>query len=475
MMAKNIKTEMSKPQFIRLLMVEDSEDDALLIIRALKKGGYNQEHERVETATAMEKALKEKQWDVILCDYKMPKFNVPSAIALLKEINIDIPMIVVSGAIGEEMAAECMRLGAHDYIMKSNLSRLCPAIKRELEESESRIKRKQAEEALRESEEKYRNLFENANETIFVAQDGKVVFFNPMALMLLGYDGAEFASRPFIDFIHPDDSGMIIDRHFKRLEGKDVPRRYSFRIIHKDGGVKWVDLDTVLIDWKGKPATLNFMNDITERRQAEEEREQNFERVRKALIATVNAISLTVEMKDPYTSGHQRRVADLSRAIAAEMGLSVERQDFIRTASIIHDIGKIALPAEILSKPTKLTELEFSLIKTHAQVSFDILKDIEFPWPVADVILQHHERIDGSGYPQGLKGENILLEARIIAIADVVEAITFHRPYRKALGIDFALEEISGNKGILYDAAAVDACLKLFKEKDYTWIVDREA
>ena len=470
MMLKNTESKIDDPRSLRVLMVEDSEDDELLIIRELKKGGYDPEYERVETAAAMKKALKDKKWDVILCDYKLPQFNAPSAIAVLKEINIDIPIIVVSGAIGEETAADCMRLGAHDYIMKGNLSRLCPAIKRELEESESRIKRKEAEEALRESEEKYRNLFENANETIFVAQDGKVVFFNPMALMLLGYEGAEFASRPFIDFIHPDDRGMIIDRHFRRLKGEDITRRYSFRIIHKDGGVKWVDLDTVLIDWKGKPATLNFMNDITERRQAEEEREQNFERVRKALLATVHAISRTVEMKDPYTSGHQQRVADLSRAMAAEMGLSAERQDFIHTASIIHDIGKIALPAEILSKPTKLTELEFSLIKTHARIGFDILKDIEFPWPVADVVFQHHERMNGSGYPQGIKGKNILQEARILAVADVVEAITFHRPYRPALGIDFALEEIYGNKGILYDAAAADACLRLFKEKDYTWL-----
>jgi len=262
---------------------------------------------------------------------------------------------------------------------------------------------------------------------------------------------------------------MVIGRHLRRQMGEDIPRRYSFRVVHKNGGVRWVDLDTVLIDWKGKPATLNFMNDITERKMAEAERQQNFERVKKALRATVNAISLTVEMKDPYTSGHQQRVADLSREIAAEMGLSAGRQDFIHTASTIHDIGKIALPAEILSKPTKLTELEFSLIKTHAQIGHDILKDIEFPWPVADVVVQHHERMNGSGYPHGLKGENILQEARILAVADVVEAITFHRPYRPALGIDIALEEISGNNDILYDAAAVNACLKLFREKGYTW------
>ena len=178
-------------------------------------------------------------------------------------------------------------------------------------------------------------------------------------------------------------------------------------------------------------------------------------------------------MKDPYTAGHQQRVSDLARSIAKEMGLSADQRDFIRTASAIHDIGKISIPAEILSKPTKLTNLEFNLIKTHAQSGYDILKDIEFPWPVADVVRQHHERMDGSGYPQGLKGNDILLEARIMAVADVVEAIASHRPYRPSLGIDFALDDISRNKGILYDADVVDACLKLFREKGYNLVLNK--
>jgi HD-GYP domain-containing protein (c-di-GMP phosphodiesterase class II) len=187
------------------------------------------------------------------------------------------------------------------------------------------------------------------------------------------------------------------------------------------------------------------------------------------LQAAVQSIALLVETKDPYTTGHQERVSQLARAIAKEMGLTEDRQDFVSTASIIHDLGKVSVPSELLSKPTKLSELEFNLIKIHSMSGYNILRDIDFPWPMADVILQHHERMDGSGYPQHLQGEAILLEARILAVADVVEAISSHRPYRSARGISFALDEISKNKDTLYDVNVVDACLKLFREKNFAF------
>ena len=175
----------------------------------------------------------------------------------------------------------------------------------------------------------------------------------------------------------------------------------------------------------------------------------------------------TVEMRDPYTAGHQLRVADLACAIATEMGLAQETIEGIRMAGIIHDIGKLSIPAEILSKPTKLTTIEFSLIKEHSRSGYEMLKDVESPWPLAEIVYQHHERINGSGYPRNLKGDEILMEARIMAVADVVEAMASYRPYRPALGIDVALAEIEKNKGTFFDDAVADACLRLFREKGY--------
>ena len=577
--------------------------------------------------------------------------------------------------------------------------------------------RKQAEDALRVSEQKYRLVLENAGEVIFIAQDGMLKYVNPAAARLIDYAEEVILSKPFIEFIHPEDRSMVLERHMKRLRGEDIAEPYfSFRLETGAGTVKWVEIHATRIEWEGRPATINFLSDITERREAEarvkeseekyrtildeieegyqetdlagnftffneaflrilgcnrdelmgtnfrqyaaeeaiakklyrvynqiyemgiplksseweiirkdgarrtleffssllrdsndrptgfrgivrditekkksqealheseekyrsifenvqegiyritpegkiimanqamakmygydspqgimaaitdvtrqlyvhpEEREkmkgiiethgsvrnyevhqyrrngstfwlsltmqavrdetgrilcydgiseditdrkESFEKLRKALGATVHAIAVVVETRDPYTAGHQRRVADLARAIATEMGLTTDQIDGVRMAGVIHDLGKISVPAEILSKPTKLTNLEFRLIKTHAQSGYDILKNIEFPWPIARMVLEHHERMDGSGYPNGLTGDKLLIESRILAVADVVEAIASFRPYRPAVGLDEALDEITKNKGNLYDPEVVDVCLRLFHEKGY--------
>jgi putative nucleotidyltransferase with HDIG domain len=322
------------------LVVEDSEDDTVLLVRLLQRGGYEVTCERVETAAAVNEALDNKDWDIVIADYSIPGFNGLAALALYKERGLDVPFIIVSGTIGEDVAVEAMKAGAHDYILKHNLARLVPAVQRELKEAEVRQKRKQAEEAL----------------------------------------------------------------------------------------------------------------------------QRSYDQLRETFIATVNALASTVEMKDPYTAGHQRWVTRLACAIAKEMNLSEEQIEGIRMAGLIHDIGKINIPAEILTKPGNLSEIQFNMVKIHPQVGCDILREIKFPWPVAEIVLQHHERIDGSGYPQGFSGSEILLEAKILAVADVVEAMASHRPYRAAHGIERALDEISRNKGTLYDPDVVDVCLKLFKQ-----------
>ncbi len=834
---------MNKP--LRILMVEDSENDILAVIQALKQGGYEPIFERVEDAGGMRKALREKTWDVVLCAYRMPKFNGLAALALLKETAVEVPLIILSGAIGEEAAVECMRSGARDCVMTDNLSRLVPAIKRDLKEADSRSRRTRAEMALRESEKRFKSLYQESPIPTFTWQkkggDFILVDFNRAALQLtdgkvvdqlgssalelyrddpqilgdmeLCYKEQSVVSRDLVSrhfapgrilsvhyapippdmiivhtedrterkraeedvragraqlsnaleiahlghweydvagdlftfndqfykifrttaeqvggytmpsaeyvrrFVHPDDMAVVGEETRKAIETTDphFSRQIEHRMLYADGtegyiavrffvvkdgrgrtvkthgvnqditerkraervlreseeryrslfdhskdailltrpdgsildanpaacemfgrsleelkkigrngladttdphlhaalserarkgsemaeitmlradGAKFpVEITSaIFVDLSGQQKTSMIIRDVTERKRAEDvilkeklfsnavldslpdvfyvldeqgdfvrwnknqekvsgysgeemsklrglaviaeedrdavaraiqealtgeyvsleaqlltksgkkipyyvtgkgtvigdktyllgmgiditERKKNeehlkimVESLRKAVGATIQVMVAAVETRDPYTAGHQLRVADLARAIATEMGLSQEEIQGVRMASSIHDIGKLSTPAEILSKPTKLTEFEFSLVKEHARKGYEILKDVETSWPLAEIVYQHHERMDGSGYPRHLKGEEILIEARILNVADVVEAMASHRPYRAGLGIDQALEEIEKNRGAQYDVAVVDACLKLFRERDY--------
>jgi putative nucleotidyltransferase with HDIG domain/PAS domain S-box-containing protein len=210
-------------------------------------------------------------------------------------------------------------------------------------------------------------------------------------------------------------------------------------------------------------------HDITEMKLADDQIQQSFMKLQNAMEKTIDSLASTIGMRDPYTANHQRRVTKLACALAREMDLSEDMIDGIRLASLVHDIGKMHVPAEILSKPGKISDVEFDMIETHCRAGYDILKEVEFPWPIAEIVLQHHERLNGSGYPSGLKGDNILRESRIIAVADVIEAMCSHRPYRPALGVEVALDEIVKERGTLYDSEVVDACVILFREKEFTF------
>lgn len=270
---------------------------------------------------------------------------------------------------------------------------------------------------------------------------------------------ASLSIHGFLRAVHPDDRKMVrglMQHAVKTHESTET----DFRITTKDGGkVRWIhEKSTTSVDADGKPTRVfGICQDITGQKQ-------QAEILRRSLEQSVLTIADTVEARDPYTAGHQRRVGELASAIAREMRLPEDQVQGIYLASLIHDLGKIHIPAEILSKPGRLSEVEHMMIQTHPQAGYDIVKRVDFPWPIAEIILQHHERLDGSGYPQGLKGGKILIEARIIAVADVVESMTSHRPYREGLGMKTALAEIKKQRGKLYDRQAVDACLALFRE-----------
>jgi PAS domain S-box-containing protein/putative nucleotidyltransferase with HDIG domain len=330
--------------------------------------------------------------------------------------------------------------------------------------------RRQAEEALRKSEDKYRSILENIEEGYYeVDLAGNFTFFNDATCLILGYPKEELMGMNNRQYTDKENAKRLYQAFNEVYRTGKFSKGYDYEIIKKGGTKNYIGASILLQkDLSGK--TIGFrgiIRDITERKKAEEEIRRGNERLKEALYATINAFASTVEVRDPYTSGHQQRATILASAIAEELDLAEERIEGIRMAGLIHDIGKIIVPAEILSKPGPLTELQYTMVKMHPQVGHDMLKEIKFPWPIAEIVLQHHERMDGSGYPHGVRGEEIILEARILAVADVVEAMSSHRPYRPSLGIDKALEEISQKRGVLYDPKVVDTCVRLFAEKGF--------
>jgi PAS domain S-box-containing protein/putative nucleotidyltransferase with HDIG domain len=358
------------------------------------------------------------------------------------------------------------------------------------------------------SEQRYRELVEKARIAILTEDsEGNIIYFNKRFAEFFGYSPDEMRTQSLETIVHPDHVDQVMEIHRKRIEGRGTLSHYEFKGIRKDGSSVYLEVDVVEIKegdtvverqsyiWdiserkqaelqlketfgdhedriEDRTVWLSTANEllkqqIERRKQAEDDLKKSYSQLREVLTETVLAMGNIVEARDPYTAGHQQRVTTLACAIAELLGMTEEQIAGIGIAGLLHDIGKVMVPAEILNKPGRLDDMEFKLIKAHPQVGYDILKDIDFPWPIAQIVLQHHERMDGSGYPGGLTGDHILLEARILAIADVVESMSSHRPYRAALGIDAALKEILAKKETLFDPLAVDMCIRLFAEKDF--------
>ena len=328
---------------------------------------------------------------------------------------------------------------------------------------------------IKESEARFRSLSENAPDIIYtLGINGEFTYVNPAIETILGYLPEEIIGKHFINIARKEDIATYIKAFKQVRDRKQTIKEEIGTLLHKDGTDRYFSLSGAPnFDSEGNFIGLvgTFKN-LTDIRRSEAELKKSLEKLQSAMSSTIDAISLIVESRDPYTAGHQRRVAKLAVAIAEKLGLSEEKIEFIRMGSLIHDIGKIYIPASILTKPSRLGDLEFAMMKTHPTVGYKILNKVDFIPVIVDIVYQHHERMDGSGYPLGISGDKIFLESRIVAVADTVEAMASNRPYRPARGIAFALEEIKKQRGSLLDTKVVDACLDLFEKQGFEFKQD---
>lgn len=304
---------------------------------------------------------------------------------------------------------------------------------------------------------------------------GNIFKSNAKFCDILGYPNDELTTLSFQDLTHPDDLALSIEKLRLALDGKNDEYSLEKRYFTKSGSTIWCRTSVSVV--RNADQTPNYficiIQDITDRKHAEIRIQQLKDKTNKALRSTIKTLSLAIEARDPYTAGHQSQVEIIAEAIGRKLGLPDEIIDGLRIGASIHDIGKIAIPSQLLNRPGKLSAEELSLIKTHPTRGYCIMKDIDLPWPIADMVIQHHEKLDGTGYPHGLKGDQILIQSRIIAVADAVEAITSHRPYRASLGLDQAIKILQDGRGSAYDSTVVDACNELISEGGVFWEAPR--
>ncbi len=320
---------------------------------------------------------------------------------------------------------------------------------------------------LHQAESMYRSMIEHSMVGIYIVQDMKIVYANPSLMEMFGYSADEIIGVNILDLTAPRERAKAVAAIRERLTSEASVGRSVFAGLRKDGREIIVDIHNTRAGSDVEPVMMGVVIDITESRQAKTQAADHLGHLQRMLQDSLNAVSTLCEIRDPYTAGHSSRVGELAAAIGSELGLGTSEIDTLRKGGIVHDIGKIGVPVEILTKAAKLSKPEFDLIKTHPQFGYDIVKHIDFRTPVAEVVLQHHERLDGNGYPRGLQNGEILPLASVLAVADVVESMSSDRPYRAGLGIEVALEEIESNNGSRYDADAGAACLRLFRDRGY--------
>ncbi len=467
----------------KILIVEDEPIVAMDVQRRLQLQGYPTPHV-VASGEAAVQMVPELQPDLILMDIMLEgAFDGIEAASRIRQQQ-SVPIIYLTAYADEDILNRAKITEPFGYILK-------PFEDRELQTCiEMALYKHAMELRLQENERWHSTTLRSIGDAV-ISTDGHGVIrlFNPVAELLIGLDAGDALGRPFEQVVHlvrEQDEEPVRGLVQLGRERGSVRLSEAVQLVTAAGSRRAVDITVSAIHSvlgngvlanNGAPLTANeagggvvfALRDISGQRKTEEALRQSVRNLRRTLEETVTALAMTTEKRDPYTAGHQQRVAKLASAMGVKMGLESEQIEGLRVAGLLHDIGKIYIPAEILSKPAVLSEMEMGIMKTHSEVGYDILKRVSFPWPVADVVLQHHERIDGSGYPGGLGDKDILLDAKIIMVADVVEAMSSHRPYRAALGVPKALGEITGQRGRRYSADVVDACMSVFGDDGFSF------
>ena len=445
-----------------ILIVEDEKIIAEDIRKTLTKFKYNVS-DIVASGEKAIKIVKKNKPDLILMDIMIEgKINGLEAAKQIHQ-EFGIPIVFLTAYSNDKFLMQASEASPFGYLIK-------PFEDRELRSTiEMAFYKSKMEIALMKNWNFLWKVIDTVPNNIFVkdkngkylmANDSVAELYNTTPKKMIGKTDLELISN---SKIKDEDLEYLIRDDLNVINGKKKILVPEESITLDDGKKIWFQTTKVPLDSPDVPEVLLGVHvDITALKNS-------FHRLQELMEEIVNGLVLAVEKRDPYTAGHQRRVSLLANAIAAKMGLEKNRADGLRIAAIVHDIGKINVPAEILSKPGKLSTTEFDLIRIHSQAGYEILSTINFPWPVAEIVLQHHEKVDGSGYPNGLKGDEIYLEARIISVADVVEAFVSHRPYRASLGLDYAIKEINSKKGILFDEKVVEACVELFNNNEFSF------
>lgn len=443
----------------KILLVEDDRITSRLLQKYIIDIGYD----LMAAPSSGEEALNEidlNEPDLVLMDINLEgKLDgIESAKSIMQKHSL--PVVYITSSSDYSTLERAKEGNAYGYIIK-------PFDKKDLRATmEMALVRHEMEKKIRNNENRMTTILNSiADSVVVVNETGIIDYVNPSTESLLEATRDDMLGKSFHDAIKigsdPSD-GMYLPMSMNYIE-------FNNYITTATRSIPVDFTSTPLRQENGRTSgAVIVVRDITQQVEYDRKIQESMDKLRRVLYGIVEAISKTVETRDPYTAGHQKRVADIAKEIAREMNLGRDVIESVDIAGQIHDLGKIAIPAEILNKPGRINHIEFELIKMHSQMGCDILKNIDFPWPISDIVLQHHEKFDGSGYPNGIKGEDILIQARILTVADVLEAMASHRPYRAALGIEAAFAELRKNRGTHFDPVVVDSCMRVFIEKGFS-------